>query len=1854
MAEQIEIVGNSEPEHTLWSDSDQFVKERSVSVDANSEDIKSSVLDSSTSSTSQPEVLVGPEDCQPSLVNADLSVEPSECNTKFPVVVKTESEDFDLPPAFFSNSGFTDNEDDKSTDFTLCSHTRLKKVAVQLIRCPATDAEVAQALESSSQSMKLEHSLNNRFSCSYCSLCFNGAFRLICHTKKVHNRTLKLKDIMKRIDHCLHCKKKFLHNSTLARHRLSCGPAKKSRILEPSVTTFGKCHSKSSLKHLPKKRDVRFKVFACLKCPREFFLKTAAHQHINKRHGIRATKSDVKVKYKRHLFKPTCSFCNFVSTSWSRVYNHERSQHSLESSGGKRQCQDFETSIFAHRCSVCQKRFVTSSQLLQHKKFVHEQEHIKDEPHTNISKKIDAVYCHLCGVTMFRSSARKHLRTIHKTTWATVELAPGNLKFVFDKVTKCIYCGKFLSGRHALHTHLGSDHSVLYRSKDASLHKCSHCTLVFLNRFQLEHHLHHNHKTNSQSKTPASLECQDTPSTDLVYPCSMCGQILSALAILEKHMRNIHYVNGADAITIEGVPRQLANPPSAECKICDVKFESWPKLYSHLRKESCHRNKNKSTTYCCSGCNMTFQNLTSFQLHKTKCAVVKVAPQIEDTEKKNVDEVLVCVLCDHLFHSETGLIKHLRQIHRLKESKCSSMLEQARLQQPTAPASNSCEEPKLDKISSVEKKKPDIPKNTFTSKQFDQPKTQQTTDSTDFSQLTGGAKVFTCELCDMSYHSQTSLIRHNREHHLSTTAIKRSCPLCKFSTIYMANLERHCTSIHGQSLCEAKNTSIKASQLLKQAEVGKVYEGNVIQPVVQVEDIRNSASAPHSICNYESGLSYASTESDSSSSDSSSDDSDIAIKAHKNRRFQHRLSTSSSSSSSSDDFDISSDESDHTTMNAPTKSSANTNLSSSLTSSQNDTNLLAEEILQLDSNIFNVTEKSCVLHSNTDRQQFFKDRSCLANTYNAKKVNFVSSTFGNAKRKIQESSNCMMSENIQLVKTQLQSKPNSDSPLCHSKPQLPLLSNLDYASKVPPIAVLKPFSNFSSNASSSTPNNLGAHSLSPTNVISGSISLPLTSYTKDSYFAALPVADHLSKYTTLISFPIYSVNAAEYILPCIHNGINSYRRMCYRTEHGLHTWSSQSWYDNIDICQWKAVALVPEPLHSCEQVTRLMNWLLARNIAKLQDQALPRINKLLWIDHPEVTLVKTYKAVENSAICGLCGFVSRDIPDKYSHLAEKHSMALAVKEAQVGISSTSSLQQHVNRAQFYPLSLSHSASTTPFTSSSTGQNHHSSSCITTTATQSSEEAVTNQASDVRKFQKTAEADFKTNKIDEVVNNSSFPKSSRSQSPDSAKQQLLLSSSPALVSSIENSYSQMTDSNKQQLNDRILEKLSYPFLCPFCDIKFLVNCQLEHHMSTLHKQCTLCPKIFRDRQTRSDHIVTDHHQFICLACEKTELTDDAIREHIVKAHVDKETGLFNCTKCMNKQLHPASIIKHLNEDDVNLNRMCHLCDMALPIDKCKQLAHFCSHALSTVQTCCTICSSVYLESWALRLHFLNSNHPSCAFCLAAQREPHNCSGFSKSRTNPVVVAETQKEVMKLPKTNNFCSRCCLVIKDTSLRMHCDKQHMECRVQCEVCGQRFEFNHQKSFHMRFHKKSKTSKTSVCRQCLRVSATCEAYDGESLVLVETCSHCAHYSQRKSIEPITTDLTGSCSLASVASESIDVSQEALVEHVEGEVAECGNVQVMLDGKLYSFSHDYGDTTNSMSAGHLHAKHESKVASFSDSGDNLLCIDESIPSSSRSTKVVSSKSCSGSQFRFSCQKCLYKCNFQAALNKHMQKKHGS
>ncbi len=446
---------------------------------------------------------------------------------------------------------------------------------------------------------------NNVHSCEKCDNKY-------CHDVylEIHEATHKLENI------CPKCDKTFIFKADFDRHLLvhsdvrnfrceicqaAFKEAKKLRRHENSVhgNIKAKCLKcdrvyscrESLQKHLASSHE-NAQIYRCTKCPRQFQSQKSLRDHIGLVH-----------ENKMH----ECNLCNKKYSYKDNLNRH--------------------IAMFHHKrriisCTQCDKTFQDKSSLMRHQ----QRQHMLDQ-----DKKHVCQMCHKEYLT--KDSLRYHMQQMHNQQ--------------MEKY-KCSVCGKILSCKNTLQTHIAIKHSNTERQRV----KCPHCNNTYATKDGLYEHMNTKHlhpdekhycktcKKHFASKYTLKKHLRRQHLYPKVYKCSVCTHICHSETGLKLHMDHQH-VN----------PKQQYT-----CRICFRVYKYESELKWHMKEKNHFESLEGSVTfmkprvYPCNFCSYTSLSHKGLKLHTER-------------EHTNSPQQFPCRLCSKIFKHHSGLKQHMDHQH---------------------------------------------------------------------------------------------------------------------------------------------------------------------------------------------------------------------------------------------------------------------------------------------------------------------------------------------------------------------------------------------------------------------------------------------------------------------------------------------------------------------------------------------------------------------------------------------------------------------------------------------------------------------------------------------------------------------------------------------------------------------------------------------------------------------------------------------------------------------------------------------------------------------------------------------------------------------------------------------------------------------------------------------------------------------------------------------------------------------------------------------------------------------------------------------------------------------------------------
>ncbi|CDQ69400.1 unnamed protein product [Oncorhynchus mykiss] len=420
--------------------------------------------------------------------------------------------------------------------------------------------------------------------CIYCHEPFSDEGILLTHIDQAHSHDRK--------GHCCAvCSEHFLSVEDLYAHMDNHQlPESSNHSNSPSLLTVGYTSVSSTTPDSNLSVDSSTMVEAAPPVPKTRGRRKRAAQHTSHDVGGRSSKQP-KISY-------SCIYCNkqvpsspisidqsFLHGSSSRG-NRGISEFICNQCGAKYTSLDlFQTHLKTHldgiqpqlTCPQCSKDFPNQESLLKH---------------VTVHFTITSTYyiCESCD-KQFTSvdDLQKHLLEMHT--------------FVFFR---CTLCQEVFDSKVSTQLHLAVKHS-----NEKKVYRCTSCNWDFRHEADLQLHVKHSHLEN-QGRAHRCIFCGESFGTEVElqchitthskkYNCRFCSKAFQAIVLLEKHLREKHYM-------IKGTHK---------CNVCQRTFFSEAGLREHMQT---HLGPVKH--YMCPICGERFPSLLTLTEHKKlfKCA----------------------------------------------------------------------------------------------------------------------------------------------------------------------------------------------------------------------------------------------------------------------------------------------------------------------------------------------------------------------------------------------------------------------------------------------------------------------------------------------------------------------------------------------------------------------------------------------------------------------------------------------------------------------------------------------------------------------------------------------------------------------------------------------------------------------------------------------------------------------------------------------------------------------------------------------------------------------------------------------------------------------------------------------------------------------------------------------------------------------------------------------------------------------------------------------------------------------------------------------------------------------------------
>nr|XP_045013008.1 transcriptional repressor CTCFL [Jaculus jaculus] len=329
----------------------------------------------------------------------------------------------------------------------------------------------------------------------------------------------------------------------------------------------------------------------------------------------------------------SCDVCQFTSSKSSRYKRHMRT-HTNERPHlchlclkGFRTVTLLRNHINTHtgtrpnKCRDCHMAFVTSGELVRHKRY----KHTHEKPFR----------CSMCKYASVEASKlRRHMRSHTGERPFQCSLCSHASKDAYklkrhmrthsgEKPYECTICHVRFSQSGTMKTHVLQKHC-----ENVPKHQCPHCAIVIKRKSDLRVHLHNMHTYTAKElkcrycdavfhERCAFIQHQKSHKNEKKFRCEQCDYTCRKERCMTSHMRT-H--TGERPFT---------------CLACNKGFLQKQLLREHLRKQ--HDSGNVPVAYGCLACGKGFSRMSNLTRHKKKCDLKQeepATPQKDQTQER--------------------------------------------------------------------------------------------------------------------------------------------------------------------------------------------------------------------------------------------------------------------------------------------------------------------------------------------------------------------------------------------------------------------------------------------------------------------------------------------------------------------------------------------------------------------------------------------------------------------------------------------------------------------------------------------------------------------------------------------------------------------------------------------------------------------------------------------------------------------------------------------------------------------------------------------------------------------------------------------------------------------------------------------------------------------------------------------------------------------------------------------------------------------------------------------------------------------------------------------------------------------
>ena len=1400
--------------------------------------------------------------------------------------------------------------------------------------------------------------------------------------------------------------------------------------------------------------------YPCPHCDRVLYNPSSASLHLKNIHNVKWSEKPISPVPADQCpqGEPKCLLCSETFKEWKDLYKHMRHKHNDDHAAINSQVAKVE--VMHYQCNLCERVLTTVDGVNYHLRDIHntdvQQNPINPKPASQI--KAGPPHCKQCSITFDKwKRLYNHLREEHEDSLS-----------IYPNVTVRVL----------------QDKSQGQKKVNGKKSKCEQCLIIYQTEEQLQRHNQLHHPDANKMTEKGNMEHV----LEFVYPCKICGRVLSEMGSLESHMKSVHQVKGSNVV-LEGVPRHEVVEPEPTCKECGRVFETWNALYRHIKKDGWgpeNHNVDKSK-FTCSTCKLSFKDEKNLNRHNLLNHNLKSHVPVHQSslKRKRISKKLspgvnggrynppiACLLCDKMFHYEDFWYRHLKSSHRISNSRRKEMKSNLKK-----------ERGRLHSGSSDVK-----PKSFSRDLECSEGEQQNSVESGDMKATPK------CGICDKKFRYKIQLKQHILKAHKE---MDDSDNESSFVNKHTDNSDNDAEVNHRTLRMDCTDSSSSDGSLIEKAQSYQIFssessssddDGDLTAPPAK----KSRHSAP-CVSNAISPVQKRSSNKHFSSEtpqpqrkldSGDSGDLDELIPERDKLELDAEFATTSTGLDISEDVSIGDDKyMPHIDVNVQGDVDA-----TSFDGHGNQAQLKARSSTAHSKEHFHIPEREnpippvAVLKPFSDTHEHVPETqlshtTILSSSPDSRQSSSISNDTG-AGYNTQIQLNIRSGAAPQTIREYMQVP--SSSPL--NIQDVP--NTLDAAYKQPEDSTI-----------------LQAVPASYRNLKEGMQSGSTQLQTKSA------------------SYPVFVVNSQDYIVPCKLGSSFSYRRLTFTAQHGQIYWYFTQWYLNLAKCKWRVIALLPGPVTFVSQMEKFVRWCLSNRLSTLPfgSNKVPRLCEIEWEDSPKFVLLTSYDTPKYTTICCLCGHVVSSVESLSSHATENHSKCtLCNKVVTPGIQHTCG-GNSPTKVGFINLSTPSSKYCSPVECEPRG--------VRTTATSQHITELrkmvshNNEAASSRSKRPNVSSSEGSPSSHPICAPRSVPTIEKSEETSTTKSALLntpitsasaskkiaatfAKSADKILHALVRNLTPTTPGTKAVLDELLSHYTIDSYQCQRCLSSFSLQTQYEHHIKTSHKKCTQCEEMFENRELRSDHIAEVHQKHICMACEFTCDHEDDITDHVMTDHVDASTGKFKCLQCADQLIDPETITEHLEQDDAEMSSSCNICSKTLPEESEEATAHFLGHMITLCSLACLQCDALFPDAWSLRKHMVKHAHSFCMHCLISPAKASCTKCFLNCDVDPYV---KQKAMKMRPRTG------CQVCDEQTdghreLREHCDAMHANFSHQCSTCGQRLESSSQLEEHSVIH--TDTQAYYYCVRCLMVSRAMlyeeEVDEGRVVYISQICTHC------------------------------------------------------------------------------------------------------------------------------------------------------